>query len=184
MARISFEKIEKIATEKLVELKAARAAAKDKALAANLAAVDSIAATIGTEAAQAARSAVLAGWTAANPSVAVVSPDEAAAIKAAVTTISTATPVAASHSQLLRSDLDAIKAMGITPLRLMHGLLAWFESLPADEQASKLTAWQDYNPVNRDYSPENVLLMAGLLPTGEKPSEQDESTTAAKGKKK
>lgn len=184
MARISFEKIEKNTAEKLIELKAAAAAAKDANLMANLAAIDSITATVGEDAAKAARSAVLAGWTAANPEAVTVTPDETAAIKAAVTSISTATPVAASHSQLLRSDLDAIKALGITPLRLMHGLLGWFESLPADEQASKLAGWQEYNPVNRDYSPENVLLVAGLLPTDESPSDEDESPAKGAGKKK
>lgn len=185
MSRVNFEKIEKNTAKKLVELKAAAAATKDANLAANLAAVDSIAATVGEDAAQAARSAVLAGWTAANPEAVTVTADEVAAIKAAVTAISTAAPVAASHSQLLRSDLDSVKAMGITPLRLVHGLLSDFLALPADEQESKLDKWREFALVNRDYSADNVLLVAGLLPTeDESPDKQDEAPSkGTKGKK-
>lgn len=184
MPRISFEKIEKNSAEKLIELKAAASASKDVELKAKLDTCKSLANTIGKDAAAAAAAKVLADWTDANPSAVAISPSEVLAIKAAVTSISTAAPIAASHSQLLRSDLDKVKAMSITPLRLVHGLLQDFLALSVGERGRKLDKWREFALVNRDYSAENVLRVAGLLPTDEKPATEDEKPKQGTTKKK
>ena len=109
-----------------------------------------------------------------------VEPADIADIEQAVTAIAcTTSPVHVLVAEDVVQDMRDVAGKGFPAGKLIAGLWDWFvQTCKPSRRDELLKEWAE-SPDTRDFSPENVLKVAGLWDESPEPSdEQDESTTS------